>query len=85
MNFDEWWERCGIESSASRRDLAAEAFAAAKAQSGNYVCDRPVKPTEVTFANGRKVKLMPEDGEEAFYLEVGWAKYMGVAVRCDEV
>jgi hypothetical protein len=77
MDFDEWWQRRGRlidpEPNASwedkRRDLAAEAFAASKAQSGNYVADTAEAPHEVTFANGRTVKV-GDDGS----LTVGWSR-----------
>ena len=75
-DFDEWWQRRGRlidpEPLASwedkRRGLAAAAFAAAKAQSGNYVADDAVEPHKVTFANGRTVEV-GADG----VLQVGWA------------
>ena len=75
MDFEEWWMRMGRfidpEPSASwedkRKDLAAEAFAAAKAQSGNYVADDAVDAHKVTFANGRTVQV-GADG----VLSVGW-------------
>src|ERR1019366_5722957 len=76
MDFDEWWTRRGqyVDPEASvswadkRKGLAEEAFAAAKAQSGNYVADAPEGAHRVTFANGREVYL-GKDGE----LKVGWA------------
>ena len=75
MNFDEWWMRRGWLLDPSPlgswedkyKDLAAEAFAAAKAQSGNYVADDAVMPHKVTFANGRTVSV---DGDGI--LSVGW-------------
>lgn len=58
-DFEEWWMRVGrlIDPEPSvnwydkRKDLMAAAFAAAKAQSGNYVADVEQRPTSVTFAN----------------------------------
>lgn len=75
MDFDEWWMREGrwldpepaVSWHDKRKDLMAAAFAAAKAQSGNYVADAPEGAHRVTFANGREV-YMDEDGE----LRVGW-------------
>lgn len=74
MDFDKWWMRRGRfidpELSSLWEDkckvLAAEAFAAAKAQSGNYVADDAM-PHKVTFANGRTVSV-GGDG----ILSVGW-------------
>ncbi len=69
MDFEEWWLRKGqyLDPVSMRKDLAAQAFAAAKAQSGNYVADDAVMPHKVTFANGRTVSV-GGDG----ILSVGW-------------
>lgn len=80
MDFEEWWTRRGKyvdpEPSVSwydkRKDLAAEAFAAAKAQSTCYVADTVQAPHKVTFANDRVVEVLP-DGT----LEVGMGPYPG--------
>lgn len=54
--FEEWWSRAGqyvdpdtsdVPWSDKRKGLAAAAFAAAFAQSTNYVADNAVDPTEV--------------------------------------
>ncbi len=68
MDFEEWWLRYGqyLAPVFMRKDLAAQAFAAAKAQSGNYVADDAM-PHKVTFANGRTVSV-GGDG----ILSVGW-------------
>jgi hypothetical protein len=76
MNFDEWWMRVGrhIDPEPSvnwydkRKDLMAAAFEAAKAQSGNYVCDDDTRPTKVTFANGRVVECV--GNQSGVFLEV---------------
>ncbi len=77
MDFDEWWMRTGRwldpEPSVSwhdkRKSIMEAAWAAAKAQSGNYVCDKEVEPEVVTFANGRRVKFVGDYGS----LEIGWS------------
>ena len=84
MDFDEWWNRVGQHVdpdpqalwSLKRKALASEAFAAAKAQSGNYVADAPEGAHRVTFANGRTVN-MSEDGE----MRVGWVADSAEPVR----
>lgn len=62
--FADWWEHRGksIDADTSdihgydkRKALAEAAFAAAMAQSGNYVTDDASEPRTVTFANGRTV------------------------------
>lgn len=75
MDFDEWWMRTGrwldpepaVSWHDKRKALMEEAWAAAKAQSGNYVADTAESPHAVTFANGRKV-VVGSDGA----LGVGW-------------
>ncbi len=68
MDFEEWWLRHGqyLDLQGIHKDLAAQAYAAAKAQSGNYVADDAM-PHKVTFANGRTVSV-GGDG----ILSVGW-------------
>lgn len=64
--FEEWWARDGfyIDPDTSdvpwfdkRKGLAELAFAAAYAQSGNYVANDDTFPSEVTFSNGRIVRI----------------------------
>lgn len=75
QRFEEWWARAGksIDPDTSdvswhdkRKGLAAAAFAAATAQSRNYTCDKSYDPTEVTFANGRKVWIRFDECEDPF-------------------
>ena len=64
--FEEWWDRYGfnVDPDTSdvpwydkRKGLAEIAFAAAMAQSGNYVANDETFPSEVTFSNGRIVRI----------------------------
>ena len=64
--FEAWWTSRGqyidpdydtVDWADKRKGLAAHAFVAAMAQSGNYVTDHAVTPKTVTFANGRQVKM----------------------------
>lgn len=64
--FAEWWSRDGrfidpdtddVPWFDKRKGIAAAAFHAAMAQSGNYIADDPVTPMQVTFANGRQVTI----------------------------
>ena len=84
MDFDAWWKRVGKGSAAGQEEIARLAWEAAKAQSGNYVCDdaRPEVARVVTFANGRRVSAF-RDGT----LSVGWVlantKAAAPPTRCD--
>ena len=77
MNFEEWWTRVGrwldaepcVHWYEKRKDLMAVVWAAAKAQSGNYTCDTVVRPSKVTFANGRWVEIV--GNEAGTFLEIG--------------
>lgn len=69
--FDGWWEREGsfldpdtddVPWFDKREGLAAMAFRAAMAQSGNYTADDATLPQAFTFENGRVVKII-DDGE----------------------
>ncbi len=51
------WQRAGGDRFRKRKELCALAFIAATAQSRNYTANAAVEPTEVTFTNGRRVKL----------------------------
>lgn len=64
--FEQWWTRSGkfidpdtedVPWFDKRKSLAEAAFEAAKAQSGNYTANDSVMPDEVTFGNGRIVKI----------------------------
>ena len=77
--FEEWWTRegQGVDPDDSdvpwfdkRKGLAAEAFRAAMYQSGNYVADDDTYPDQVTFANGRVVRVQHAIGQRS-YLGVG--------------
>lgn len=75
MDFDEWWIRRGrymdtdpgVALVDKLKDMMEMSWAAAKAQSGNYVADTAEAPHEVIFANGRRV-VVGSDGA----LGVGW-------------
>lgn len=78
QRFEEWWARAGksIDPDTSdvswhdkRKGLAAAAFSAATAQGMNYTCDKACDPTEVTFANGRRVWIRFDECEDP-YLEI---------------
>lgn len=73
--FDDWWARTGkgldpdtedVPWYDKRKGLAQAAFAAAMAQSRNYICDKSYDPTEVTFANGRKVWIRFDECEDPY-------------------
>ena len=62
--FSEWWEREGkfydpdtedVSWHDKRAGLAEKAFLVATVQSGNYTANDETAPTEVVFANGRRV------------------------------
>lgn len=64
--FEDWWDRIGfnVDPDTSdvpwydkRKGLAEIAFAAAFAQSGNYVANDETFPSQVTFSNGRIVRI----------------------------
>lgn len=63
--FEAWWDTRGgyidpdpsVPWSDKRKGLAEFAFRAAMAQSRNYVANNVVGPTEITFANGRRVLM----------------------------
>ena len=75
--FEEWWSRSGktldpdpdVSWYDKRKGIALLAFAAATYQSRNFTCDKPYDPTEVTFANGRKIWIRFDECEDP-YLEI---------------
>jgi hypothetical protein len=73
--FEEWWKRVGrsLDPDTSdvswydkRAGLAVAAFTAAFAQSRNYVANKECEPTEITFANGRRVWIRFDEQENPF-------------------
>ena len=80
-SFEEWWNRDGkfydpdtddVPWFDKRKELAERAFNAAKAQSGNYVCDDTTFPGLVQFANGHNVRIVERaDGVKGYYLQIG--------------
>ncbi len=65
-DFESWWERVGrtidpdtddVPWFDKRKELCAIAFAAAMAQSGNYVASHEASPVWIRFSNGTTVKL----------------------------
>ena len=79
--FEEWWARTGrtidpdteeVSWYDKRKSLAEAAFASARAQSTNYVCDDDTFPRKVTFANGRVVIIRERvDDPGRFFLGIG--------------
>lgn len=63
LSFDSWWDR--RDASVHKvnfehpvlREVAKAAFDAGVAQSRNYTADHESRPSEVSFANGRSVKV----------------------------
>lgn len=76
--FDEWWSREGqfldpdtddVPWFDKREGLARLAFEAATAQSRNYVANKDTFPSEVTFSNGRIVRMRAQ-GDGRVCLEI---------------
>lgn len=76
--FNRWWEREGVSLDPDtqdvpwfdkRRALAEMAFRAALHASRNYIADTETEPQEITFLNGRRVRLVTNGDDE--YLAVG--------------
>jgi hypothetical protein len=81
--FEQWWQEDGrfydpgtedVPWFDKRKQLAEAAYAAGKKvgslEGGNYKADDFTYPTEINFANGRKVKLRVDD-EGRHCLSVG--------------
>jgi hypothetical protein len=76
MRFNEWWNKTGFTESCSLEepdnelsphDFALHAFNAGCAHglavSSNYIADREIEPTEVTFTNGRRVLIAKDHAQ----------------------
>lgn len=70
--FQSWWEREGksfdpdtsdVPWEDKRKALAEKAFNVAMGISKNYVADSEINPSEVTFANERRVSI-GQDGNQ---------------------
>ena len=70
--FEQWWERLGQHIHHQDTEKCVRlAWEAARAQSRNYVADEKEMPSEVTFANGRIVKIINRtDGILGYYLDI---------------
>ena len=64
--FEQWWKREGISYDPDtsdvpwfdkRKELARKAFGVAMSLSANYTADAEVSPSQVTFGNGRTVRI----------------------------
>lgn len=88
MDSSKWWFEYGQYYDPDTSDvptidkipaIAQHAYDTAKAISGNYVANRETNPTEIKFANGRRVFINSEGFLDTDFSDLGPPPHQGEA------